>query len=243
VPASAPRRRLRAALAAAALALAPAARAQTGGAPDAPAPKARTIVLLRHGHYLPDPRADAARGPGLTPLGVAQARLAGARLAGEPERFDEVAASPLTRARETARVVADDLGQRVAIVDALAECTPPTWRTAVVADERPEELSACAAQLDRLFAERFRPAAGAERRELLVCHGNVIRYLVTRALRVESRAWLEMSVGHASLTTIRVEPEGTFKVIAVGDVGHLPPNLRSGATGDPERSLALPAER
>ena len=41
---------------------------------------------------------------------------------------------------------------------------------------------------------------------------------------------------------IRVEPDGRFKVIAVGDVGHIPPNLLSGASGDPEdRSLSIPA--
>ena len=50
-----------------------------------------------------------------------------------------------------------------------------------------------------------------------------------------------MSVGHASITTIRVEVDGRFKVIAVGDVGHIPPNLRTGATGDAARTLAIPA--
>jgi serine/threonine-protein phosphatase PGAM5 len=68
----------------------------------------------------------------------------------------------------------------------------------------------------------------------------VIRYLVTRALGVDSEAWLEMSVGNASITEIRVEPDGRFKVIAVGDVGHLPPAMLSGATGDGERNLAIP---
>ena len=68
----------------------------------------------------------------------------------------------------------------------------------------------------------------------------MIRYLVTRALGVDSKAWLEMSPGHASITRIRVEADGRFKVISVGDVGHLPPNLLTGATGDAQRSLALP---
>ncbi len=231
----------------AALFLPLAAAAQMGAAAPKeepkPEPRARIIVLMRHGHYALDPKADERLGPGLTPLGVAQARLAGARLAGLPERFDAVYASPMTRARETARVVADDLRQPIQVIEALAECTPPTWRAAVVADEKPEEMTACAATLDALFAERFRPAEGTERRELYVAHGNVIRSLVTRALRVDPMAWLEMSVGHASLTQIRIDADGTFKIIAVGDVGHLPPNYLTGATGDPDRSLAVPAER
>jgi serine/threonine-protein phosphatase PGAM5 len=126
-------------------------------------------------------------------------------------------------------------------VNELAECTPPTWRTSVVADEKPEEMAQCAAKLDGFFAERFRPAAGGERHELLVCHGNVIRYLVTKSLGVDTKAWLEMSVGHASLTVVRVEADGTFKVISVGDVGHIPPNLQTGATGNPQRDLSVPA--
>jgi serine/threonine-protein phosphatase PGAM5 len=198
-----------------------------------------TIVLLRHGHYAPAPEGAPERpGPGLTPLGVAQARLAGGRLAGM--HFDALLASPLTRAQETARVVAEDLRLPVQVVDELQECTPRTWRTAVVADEKPADMAACAATLDRVFAEQFKPATGAERRDLLVCHGNVIRYLVTKALKVDPQAWLEMSVGHASLTTIRVEKDGSTRVIAVGDVGHLPPNLQTGSIGNPERTLSVP---
>jgi serine/threonine-protein phosphatase PGAM5 len=211
------------------------------GAATLAAAAPRTLVLVRHGYYDADAKADPRLGPGLTPLGVAQARLAGARLAGLPFRFDAVLASPLTRAQETARVIASDLaGAKIETVAELEECTPPTWRIAQVAEEKPEEMAACAATLDALFAARFVPSPDAERHDLLVAHGNVIRYLVTKALRVETKAWLEMSVGHASLTTIRVEADGTFKVIAVGDVGHLPPNLQTGATGMPARDLAVP---
>jgi serine/threonine-protein phosphatase PGAM5 len=48
-----------------------------------------------------------------------------------------------------------------------------------------------------------------------------------------------MSVGHASITRIRIEADGRFKVIAVGDVGHLPPSLRTGASGDRDTGLAI----
>ncbi len=205
------------------------------------APAARTIVLVRHGNYVPDPSADAQLGPGLSPLGVAQAHLLGARLAGSPMRFDALYVSPMQRARDTAAVIAADFpGREFKVIDDLAECTPPSRRVEIMANEKRDDLAACKAQLDRIFTEYFRPSSGAERTELFVCHGNVIRYLVTRALGVDTAAWLEMSVGHASITKIRIEANGSIKVIAVGDVGHLPPNMLTGATGDSERSLAIP---
>jgi len=107
--------------------------------------------------------------------------------------------------------------------------------------EKPADLADCQAQLDRIFAKYFVPATGAPQRDLFVCHGNVIRYLVTRTLGVDSKAWLEMSVGHTSLTTIHIKADGSMQVIAAGDVGHLPPNLQTGTSADKERDLVAPA--
>ncbi|MBS0555904.1 MAG: histidine phosphatase family protein [Proteobacteria bacterium] len=206
------------------------------------APAARTIILVRHGNYVEDASADAKLGPHLSPIGVAQAYLAGARLAGLPGHFDALLVSPMNRARDTAAAIAGSFpGRQFKVVDDLAECTPPTRRVEITAHEKPSDMAACAVRLDRVFATWFRPATGQEQIDLMVCHGNVIRYLVTRALGVDTKAWLEMSVGNASITRIRVERDGRFKVLSVGDVGHLPPNLRTGATGDADRSLAIPA--
>lgn len=218
------------------------AAATAHAADTAAAAAARTIVLIRHGNYVDDDAIPEMPGPHLSALGVAQANLAGARIAGMPVHFDALLVSPMQRARDTAAAIAPDFpGRHFSVVDDLAECTPPTRRTEVTAREKPAALAACKARLDQVFARYFVPASGHEEHDLFVCHGNVIRYLVTRALGVDTQAWLEMSVGNASLTTIRVEADGRFKVIAVGDVGHIPPNLRSGASGDPARSLAVPA--
>jgi serine/threonine-protein phosphatase PGAM5 len=209
---------------------------------DMQPPAARTIVLVRHGYYVPDPALGDRPGPHLAPIGVAQAQLVGARLAGLPTRFDGMYVSPVQRARDTAAIIAGDFpGRHFEVVDDLAECMPPTRRVEAMAHEKPQDLAACQAQLDRVFDKYFKPAMGSPRTDLLVCHGNVIRYLVTRALGVDTRAWLEMSVGNASITEIRIEANGSFKVISVGDVGHLPPSMHTGATGDSEHSLAIPA--
>lgn len=212
-------------------------------ASDTPPPM-REIVLVRHGHYASDPAIDERIGPGLSPLGVAQARLAGARLHADLPRFDALHVSPMQRARDTAGAIgALYPSQSFDVLPDLAECTPPTRRKEITEKESPESLAACKAQLDRLFEQHFETAGPAGRTELFVCHGNVIRYLVTRALDVDSESWLELSIGHASVTRIRIEADGRYKVIAVGDVGHIPANLRTGASGDPERGLATDALR
>jgi serine/threonine-protein phosphatase PGAM5 len=206
-----------------------------------PAPKAHTIFLIRHGAYSPDPAADAKLGPGLNTLGIAQAKLVAARLAAFPGSWNAILASPLTRAHETARVIHESLpAVHFELADDLAECTPPTRRKEATKDDTPESLAACTAQLDRFFKQHFVPASGTEQREIYVAHGNVIRSLIVRALGVNHDAWLEMSIGHASITQIVVEPDGRYRVISLGDVGHIPPNMQTGATGMSEKMLAVP---
>jgi serine/threonine-protein phosphatase PGAM5 len=213
-------------------------------APDRPeslrAPAARTIYLVRHGAYT-SVAGDTFPGPPLNTMGIAQARLAGARFAGLPGRLDAIYASPMTRAHETARIVAADLpGMAVELLPDLAECTPATRRAEIAGRDSPESLARCAARIDRIFERFFIPADGQPRREMMVCHGNVIRYLVTRAMGVPTEAWLEMSVVNASITQILVEPDGRFKVISVGDMGHLPPSMQTAATGLPDQLLVVP---
>ena len=195
----------------------------------------RTIFLVRHGTYVPDPKADPESGPGLTPLGIAQARLTAARLAALPIRFQSITSSTLTRAQQTAAEIRLQLPEVPGSASPqLSECTPPMTQTATV------EQASCKQQLDAAFAKFAAPALDSDKNDLLVCHGNVIRYFVTKALGVDTRAWPAMSVAHASLTLIRIRKDGSMQVIAVGDTGHIPPNLQSfGSDADPQ--LLTPA--
>lgn len=202
---------------------------------------ARTLYLVRHGAYVPDRNADPQFGPGLTPLGIAQARLIAARLNGSGVTFDSMTSSTLLRARETAAVMHETLANvPLAQSPLISECTPPVVEEAT--GEAARERAECAKQLDQAFAEFFSAAKGARRNDILVAHGNVIRYLVVKALHVDPRSWLGMSVPHASLTIIQVQPDGAMKVLAVGDSGHIPsPLLSWGDAGD--RQLVAPASR
>ena len=199
----------------------------------------RTIYLIRHGAYDLTDKGDEDVAHGLTPLGIAQARMVAVRLHGMPVVFTSLTASTMKRARETAQVVAQAFPQlSVEPAPLLREVTPRTWRTEITKDQKPEELDAAEAQLNQAFDKYFVPARDADQHDILVCHGNVIRYFVTKALGVDTQAWLGMSVAHCSVTIIQVTSKRTFKVLAVGDAGHIPPSLQSGLTAnDPQLTL------
>lgn len=193
----------------------------------------RTIYLVRHGFYDIKDDADPDVGKALVPLGVAQARLVGARLRALPVDIDAIYTSTMTRARQTARVINEEFPnldlQKTRI---LRECTPTTWRDDIMVRLEPGEAAECEVQLEQAFKEFFIPSPNEDRHEILVCHANVIRYLVTRVQGVDPHSWLMMSLGNCSMTVIRIKADGSFKILAVGDVGHLPPNMQTGLFND-----------
>jgi serine/threonine-protein phosphatase PGAM5 len=212
--------------------------ALVSGSAAAQSQPAHTLYLIRHGAYVADRNADPQLGPGLTALGVAQARLIAARLSGAGVTFDSMTSSTLQRARDTAAVMHETLASvPVAQSSLLRECMPPVFES--VGGEAAER-AACAKQLDQAFAEFFAPAKNANRNDILVAHGNVIRYLVLKALKVDTRAWLGMTMAHASLTVIQVYADGSTRVLAVGDSGHIPSPLLSWGDAN-DRQLAVPA--
>ena len=186
----------------------------------------RTVYLIRHGEYDSDDESDPTVGKALVPLGVAQARLVGARLRGMPVAFTSLHSSTMTRARQTAQVIGQEFPELKLQSSALiSECTPPTWRKDIMEGETPEDLEACTRQLEEAFPVYFAPSPDADRNDIVVCHGNVIRYFVTRALGVDTEAWLGMSIANCSLTVITVKADGSMKVLSYSDSGHVPPNL------------------
>lgn len=65
------------------------------------------LYLVRHGAYSSDYTSEA--GPSLSPLGIDQARAAGRFLKKQRAAIDTVITSDLLRARETARVIQEEL--------------------------------------------------------------------------------------------------------------------------------------
>ena len=58
--------------------------------------------------------------------------------------------------------------------------------------------------------------------EVIVCHANVIRYFLCRALQLPPEAWLRLCTLNCSLTYLTIRPTGTVSCRMLGDIGHIP---------------------
>jgi len=189
----------------------------------------RTLYLIRHGQYDHDDNRDPDIGKALIPLGIAQSKLVAGRLKSLPVKISSLISSTMTRARQTAMIINQDLPElELQQTRLIRECTPPSWREDIMEGEGPEELKNCTDNLDAAFSKYFVPSADEEdRNDIIVCHGNVIRYFVTKVLKVETMSWLQMTTGNCGLTVIRIKPDGSMKLVSFNDMGHIPPNLRT----------------
>lgn len=202
------------------------------GAPPAPT---RHILLVRHGQYDETSRDDDKRI--LTPLGRDQAVATGLRLralfdSGSPKSPIKVISSELIRAKETADLIMPCLPS-----DRLTYAAPNPdlneGRPAQVIPGRPysnEAVRTDQTRVERAFRDTFKRAGprddGARHEyEVVVCHGNVIRYMTLRALQLPPEAWLRLCTFNCSVTYLVVRPTGSVSLRALGDVGHLDPPM------------------
>lgn len=183
----------------------------------------RRLIFVRHGQY------DEVSTGALTPLGRKQAARTATAL-----RKLEVSAiwsSTLLRAKETASIVAKKQPTvRVVRTRLLCEVVPtnlpPKLARRFFVDAPSVKRDRARADLayDKLFRSTRR-----ERTEIVVCHGNLIRYLVCRALGIQPKLWMRLDSTHCGLTEFRVLPRGVVRVVRYNDVGHIPASMRTQA--------------
>jgi probable phosphoglycerate mutase len=211
-----------------------------GWAPD-PGPPT-TFRLLRHGQteHTREKRFSGSGGadPGLTDVGLGQARAALALLRGRP--VDTVVASPLRRTRETAAVVAAVLGHEVRVEDGLRECAFGEWEGLTFAEVEegwPDELAAWlgSTAVTPPGGESFDEVAARVRRTrdrliarhpgralLLVTHVTPIKTLVRLALDAPAQALFRMELAPASLTTVAWFGDGNASLRAFNETPQHP---------------------
>ncbi|CAH2295633.1 serine threonine- phosphatase PGAM5, mitochondrial isoform X2 [Pelobates cultripes] len=185
----------------------------------------RHIFLIRHSQYNLNGRSDSERV--LTPLGCEQAELTGKRLASLGLKYDQIIHSSMTRAKETTEIISKYLpGVTKKSTDMLREGAPirpepPVchWKPDVVYYEDGARIEAAF----RNFIHRAEPKQEEDSYEIIICHANVIRYIVCRALQLPPEAWLRMSLNNGSITYLVIRPSGNVALRLLGDSGFMPP--------------------
>lgn len=176
----------------------------------------RTLLLVRHGQY------DLTSGGKLTQLGREQAAVTGRWISThlEGRQADALWSSTLPRARETAGIIAQSLApSKVRPVSVLRE---GIYSKIKGFDIPPEERTADRSRADAAYARFFRTSK-TDRLDIVVCHGNLIRYLVCRAIDIPVGRWIRMNSHHCSLTRILVRDTGAVRVVSYNETAHLPP--------------------
>ncbi|CAG0896840.1 unnamed protein product, partial [Cyprideis torosa] len=187
----------------------------------------RHYLLIRHGQYVETKNRDEKR---LSELGRDQACLIGARLQDLKYPYDILISSTMLRATETADLIAQYLPDVPRVeYNILNEGAPPDTPVPTPKNLQGREVrhrfsSTClsfqyefqdGARLEAAFREFIHRAHPTQERDsfsVIVCHGNVIRYLLCRALQQPPEAWLRMNIFHASLTWMTVAPDGQVRV-------------------------------
>lgn len=191
-------------------------------------PKAtRNILLIRHSQYNLSGNGDKERV--LTPLGREQAELTGERLAALGLKYDVLIHSTMSRATETAHIISKYLpGIELLSCDLLREGAPiepvppvTHWKPDAV---QYHEDGARIEAAFRRYIHRADPKQKEDSYEIIVCHANVIRYFVCRALQFPPEGWLRIGLNNGSITWLTIRPSGRVALRALGDSGFMPPD-------------------
>ncbi len=194
----------------------------------------RFLYLVRHGNYNAYVTIEDDLGGPLTALGEQQAVYTGQYLSQQPIRH--IYTSVLRRAAQTTEVISKFMPNiPVSEREDLREVTPgiPARLEDNFAERFPEmtsdRLRAGQDRADAAFSAFFQPPAQPdtedEVHDVLVCHGNLIRYLICRTLNVSGSAWGNMIIHQGSISRIMIDDADGIYLMTFNEVVHMPPDI------------------
>ncbi len=188
----------------------------------------RVIYLVRHAHHDVDNPTGSELGGSLTQMGLKQAELMAKALAQRP--ISSIHCSSLNRAEETARIISREVqGLMIQSTDLLWEAIPSM--TPKLQIEMPhytgQQVLQDRQRAEVAFRKYFKVAKRGDKHDVIVCHGNLIRYFVSLVLKAELESWMRMDICNCGVTQVMVQAEGDMAVLCHNDWSHLPRELRT----------------
>lgn len=215
----------------------------------------RILHLVRHGQIDLTTRPSAPKGWLLTPLGREQAQRTGLRLSTLP--MNTLHCSTYPRALETAQIMSESCGNLpIHVSPLLCECVPGLpkhfrdWyaihqieppdkdKYDIPENIRPylglwthrvdfEAVAAGKVQSQQVFETYFQPPETGITHEVIVSHGNLIGSLLCRVLHLPIERWLSLDMYNCAISEVRIDADGTIRLLSFNDAGHLPYAMRT----------------
>jgi serine/threonine-protein phosphatase PGAM5 len=192
----------------------------------------RRIYLVRHGQAAYANTEPKDMHGYLTELGQQQALLTAERLSQLP--ISTIHHSDLQRACQTAELIGSKLPNAVLQSSPLLRegipclpVRPAAWMT----DVAPEIIAEHERRVEKVFEcyfnEFLTDSANLEHHEIIVCHGNLIRYLVCRAMQISPEYWGNLDNHNCGISEILVREDAQTILVSHNDTGHLPYSMRT----------------
>lgn len=198
----------------------------------------RYLYIIRHGQYNPYEDTGDDLGGTLTQIGVWQARMTAHAVKHLP--VTSIYYSTMRRAEQTAEPILaafPEVPHRA--TNLLWECIPalPDAMLQQMDDLSPETIAEDHQRASQAFDLHFDSTLSTDKHEILITHGNLMRYFVTRVLGLPETAWLNLDCHNCGLTRIKVMPEGYCRLVSYNDLGHLPVDMRTNNTEDTPKHI------
>ncbi len=184
----------------------------------------RTLYLIRHGSFEKDGQWGKL-GPPLNAKGRKQARRTASVFRGLP--VDALYASTLTRARQTAGIIAEELGVDGIRGSRLLHEVHPVALPDVTYEPGDEEIIAeHRKRAERSFEVYFK-SCRKDRTEIIVAHGNMIRFLALKSLGAPLVRWPHLGVDCCGISSFAILSGRETYLLSYNEIQHLPPSLRT----------------
>uniref|UniRef100_T1J2W9 Serine/threonine-protein phosphatase PGAM5, mitochondrial n=1 Tax=Strigamia maritima TaxID=126957 RepID=T1J2W9_STRMM len=176
----------------------------------------RNIFLIRHGDY-----DMFGRLANLNPQGIVQSEFTGERLSDLGHKYDIILHSTMRRAMETADIIRKYIPQTMMTSSPLLREGAPIKSEPLTSYRPPSEQIKCDGErIEKAFRVHFHRADAWKKEdtfEIMICHANVIRYFVCRAMQFPPEAWLRFGLCNCSITWLIIHPNGRVELKSLGD--------------------------
>lgn len=188
----------------------------------------RHITLVRHGRY--DRSAQVEGGGDLIADGIEQARMV-ASIIDQHNPVTHIYSSTQRRAVSTAHIIASRLNLGFTQTDVLCEAVfhIPDHHDALhhqLEGYTPEVVTAQRIRVVHAYATHvIAPSSLHDEHDVLVAHGNIIRYFAVRAMKAPIELWSNITVYNGGITRIAVNEDGVVRLVTHNEISHLPRRL------------------